>query len=109
MATYKLRSFAVDATTAGTRKRLTVANILTPWVMLQALAANSGSIHVGDSTVSATNGINLNVPNMAGADLVTDHVIFDIHPDKISLRDIWIDTSNSGDDVMVTYLERVED
>lgn len=107
---YKPRVFVVDATTAGTRKQLTTADIQTPWVCLQPLDGNSGSIFVGDNQVSATLGIELKETDFTGTDLLANGLILSPPPPAtISLSDIWIDTDNSGDDVMVMYLERIED
>lgn len=106
---YKPRTFIVDVTTAGTKQQITTANIQTPWVMLQVLDGNSGSIFVGDDQVSSTNGIELKETNYAGADLFAPHLILSVPaPATISLSDIWVDTSNSGDDVAVMYLERID-
>ena len=106
---YKPKAFIVDVAAAGTAVQITTADIQTPWVMLQVCDGNTGSIFVGDSQVSSTNGIELKEADMGEPDLLAPHVIMTVPaPATISLSDIWVDTSSSGDDVAVMYLERID-
>lgn len=46
-------------TTAGTRVALASSQAILEGVWIKALAANTGTIYVGDSTVASTNGLAL--------------------------------------------------
>ena len=99
----KPRTFAKTVTTAGTRERLTTSNKAVASVVLQAESSNTGVVYVGDSQVSASNGIALNASNtiaFTNDDLGSSDA-------KISMKDIWLDVSVSTDGVMAIYLERV--
>lgn len=101
----KIRHFMKAVTAAGTRERLTSSEMDAPAVMIQAESTNTGKIYVGDNQVSSTS---------YGADLAaSDSVTFRAEDlgmanVKISLDDIWLDTSVSTDGVSVIYLERIE-
>lgn len=91
-------------TTAGTRERLTQADIKSPSVVIQAEVSNTGQIYVGDDQVAAAktgieldsgDAVTLTAPSMGSA------------LSMVSLRDIWLDSSVSTDGVWVTYLERI--
>lgn len=106
---YKPRVIVTDCTTAGTRQRLTTAHIETSWVSLAPAGGNSGSIFVGDETVSATNGYELKDSDFTGSDIVASNLTWNLpQGSSIDLSDIWVDTDNSGDDMIAIYLERVE-
>lgn len=96
----------VAVTTAGTRERLTkglsspTAHLGCTKVTIQALAGNTGSVTVGDSTVVAATG--------AGAYIVLakgeSHTFGTEHsPIGLDARDFWLDVATNGDAV-VAYL-----
>jgi hypothetical protein len=75
-------------TTAGTRVVLASAQVITS-VTVKALAANTGTIYVGGTTVASTNGFQLAASQSVSLD-ITD------------LSTIWLDASVSGEGV--TYI-----
>jgi len=79
-----------NVTTAGTQLVL-AGNVKCGTVVIKALAANTGKIYVGDSTVSSTTGFILD----AG-----ETISFDID----NLSDIYIDSSVNGEGVSYVYL-----
>lgn len=85
---------------AATREALTTSNILTTNVVIQALSANGGVIYVGDSSVSsALNAVTL----AAGVAITLSPGAFGEDYGTYNLKEIYIDTSNSGDGVNVGY------
>lgn len=98
----KPKAFRKTITTAGTRERLTTADRSIPAVVIQALTANTGIVYVGDSEVSATNGLELS----AGDSITLENDDLGNADAKISLKDIWLDVSISTDGVVAFYLER---
>lgn len=91
-------------TTAGTKEQLTTADRPVPAVIIQALTANTGIIYVGDSEVSSTNGLELS----AGDSITLENDDLGSSGSIVSLRDIWLDASISGEGVVAFYLERIE-
>ncbi len=102
----KLKPFGYgkNVTTAGTRERLTTAEINTPMVIIQAKSANTGLIYVGNDQVSSTNcmislaargTVTLSAADFGGADAVWD------------LTKIWVDCSVSGEGIYWGYAERI--
>jgi len=87
-------------TAAGTEVQLTAAtvnNVVKAWVTCPA--ANTGSIYIGDASVSTTRGIE--VPR------ATTLVLDCFGTELLDLNNMWVDAATSGDDFQVTYLERV--
>ena len=76
----------VDVPSAGTAVQLSATSVPIESVIIKALAGNSGMIYVGGSDVDSSNGFELD----AG-----ESMAFDFN----DLSEIWVDTSNSGDDV----------
>jgi len=98
----KPRCFTTSVTTAGTRVQLTSADIKTIAVLMQAKVANSGQIYIGDKAVSSTNaGIELG----AGDSMTLSASEMGWKGQLMALNEIWLDTSNSGDGVWVSYFE----
>lgn len=97
------RCFLVTNAAAATR--LTTIDIKTPSVLIQAERSNTGYVYIGDSALSTTN---------YGSDLASGDSVSYKAPELgmastgISLKDIWHLSSQTGDGVSVTYLERVE-
>ena len=99
----KPKVFRKTVTTAGTRERLTQADIKTPVVTIQADPANSNNIYIGDDQVASTNGLELDA---------LDSITMSAHEmgfasAMISLKEIYIDSDTSTEGVSVLYLERV--
>lgn len=59
-AHFQFTSTTATVATAGTRVQIsTDATIRSPYVVVQASSANAGTIYLGGSTVSSTNGLEL--------------------------------------------------
>ena len=100
----KPHCFLSTVAAAGTEERLTDSGIRVPAVILQAIRGNTGYVYVGDNQVSSTNyGIDLG----AGDPVTISSEDFGMGKADISLKDIWLDVSVSGDGVSVFYLEMV--
>ena len=95
------RMITVAVATAGVRVPLIASGVPTGTVVAATVQATTGStIYIGDSTVSAANGIQVtalaapvNLPMQAGQD-------------AIDLRQIYIDASTSGAKLSVLYFEK---
>ena len=102
----KPHCFLKTVTTAGTQVPLRTNNIRAVAVTLTAERSNTGYVYVGDSEVSSTNyGFDL----MAGDSYTISPVEFGLATAHISLKDIWLDVSVSGDGVSVLFWEVVEE
>lgn len=96
-------AFLSTVTAAQTREQLTTSNAKVPAVALAAELSNTGSVYVGDNQVSSTRyGVELR----AGDSVKMAAVDFGYTDAKLSLKDVWLDVSVSGDGVSVMYLER---
>ena len=96
---------------AGTRERLTTAEILTPYVAIQAIQGNAGNVFVGDDQVSSTNGFELStLASSTGGSHREASIIFDAGSfgrpgDLINLREIWLDCSTGSQSVTALFLD----
>lgn len=81
-------------TTAGTQVQLTATRTPCAWVIVTAAPANGGNITVGgpdvDATADAESGVTLDALQS-----VTIPVA--------DLSEVWVDTTNSGDEVGYVY------
>lgn len=68
-------------------------------IYISCPATNTGSIYVGDSSVSTTRGIE--VPKG------TTLVLCEDNGGYIDLQEIWVDAASSGDKFNVSYLQKV--
>lgn len=92
--------------TAGTELPLVTAKTLAiaSSVKFYAPSGNTGIVYIGDSTVSATNGIPVAAGAVASlADFLPQEKAEDI---LIDLSLVYVDAATSGDAVVVSYLER---
>lgn len=97
------------------RERLTISDLRPVWVRIQPEDDNGDAtpMYIGDSQVSATNGLELdiNLTTTAKRDSAT-YIEFGSTMDgalPISLKDIWVLSGTSGDGVIVFYLEQVNE
>lgn len=94
----------VNVAAAGTRVQVSANDLYASTVIFQAAEGNGGLIYVGDVNVSSTR---------YAACLGTGE-IFSISADnggvssgqEFNLKDLYVDTSNAGDDVYVSYVKR---
>lgn len=92
-------------TTAGTAVSAfgTASTAIPTSVYFEASGANGGYIYVGLSTVSSTVYITRLAAGQ-GYELKADAPQGRIGGTGIALSSIWLDTSNSGDTVQMTYM-----
>jgi hypothetical protein len=100
MALFQLKlGGSKTVTTAGTRVQLSSTPTIVYGLSIQAKAANSGNIYVGDSTVSSSNGhildagveLELVPPQIRGID------------GEMLLSDVYLDADTNGDGVIFSY------
>jgi hypothetical protein len=102
----KPHCFLKTVTTATAQEPLTANNIRAVAVTLTAERSNTGYVYVGDSEVSSTNyGFDL----MAGDSYTISPTDFGLAKAHISLEDIWLDVSVSGDGVSILFWEVAEE
>ena len=89
-----LKSLAKTVTSAGTAERLDASDRLVRCVAVRAKPANTGSIYIGDATVSSSD------PGVSPGDRL------DVRGDPyLNLFDIFIDADTNGEGVDVWYLD----
>ncbi len=95
--------FTKTVTTSGTVVTLTASRTLARWVLIQALAANTGSICVGGSDVTCANkkGVTLSAGQSLG--LMPVGELKDVN--KYDMLKIYIDSSVNAEGVQVTYAQ----
>jgi len=91
--------------TATTQERLTPLDLTVGAVLITAERSNTGYVYIGDENVSSTHyGADLS----AGDSIRMTAIDFGYEAGtQISLTDIWLDVSVSGDGVSVMYMEEV--
>jgi len=97
------KSFVRSVANAGSRVQLTTIDLKVISVTFQAELFNTGIIYVGDNQVSSSNyayGL------VAGDSVSLDAFHLGSGPVLISLNEIWVDASSSGDDLIVSTLQR---
>ena len=92
----------VTVTTAGTPVQVSTTRIPAAWVNIMGALDNAGSIFIGDSNVSSTQGQAAGAGGGAGSPQYPP--VSGISP--YNLEDIYIDSANNGDIAQVTYLTR---
>ena len=100
----KLNTLAdVTVTTAGTRVQVTSTDTPCTTVIIQAKATNTGLVIVGDSSVSASRGIELS----AGEEIsIAADPSGRPGGEELNLADFWVDAATNGDKVKVAYVKR---
>lgn len=103
MATMLKQLSAQNLTSAGTAQRISSTSILCQYVKITALAANTGATYVGSSAVTSANS----APIAAGASV---EFYAPQAPgggaDDMDLKEIYWDSATTGNDIVVTYLQR---
>lgn len=85
---------AINLTSSGTRQALSASNVYVTSVVINALAANTGTIYVGDVGVTAANGLVL---------AKGDSVILTAKTGYLNLKYIYFDGSTTNDDIKISY------
>lgn len=101
--TKKLKALGkVTVTTAGTRVQITSSDIRATSVTIQADAANTGDMYVGDSTVASNKALTLDARESVSlnGDTVAGNT------EEFNLSEIYVDSSVNGESVHVFYLGR---
>lgn len=90
-----------SVTSAGTRVQLsTDTTIRSGYIVIQALPANTGKIYVGGTGVTSANGVSLD----AKACFVMNAETSKFGNRIFRLSDIYIDSSENGEGVSITYM-----
>lgn len=92
----------VTVTSAGTRVQITATSTPTYYVTIQADPGNSGTIYVGDSSVSSTVCA---AALSAGASIRIEGPKYRNSTDEVVLSDIYVDASANSQKVNVGYLK----
>ena len=99
----KMKTLApVTVTTAETAEQITALDIPSTGLIVQANTVNAGLIYVGDSTVTSSNGMELE----AGETFSITAEEIGSSNDEIVLSDVWIDAQLDGDGVRIQYFGR---
>lgn len=96
------KSFKKTVAAAGTRTALGTVSLQVHEVVVKALAANTGIIYLGDSTVASSNGYELS----AGQSFSVPLTMIPRTGSVVNLTSIYIDSSVNGEGVCVAYLVR---
>lgn len=88
-------------TTSGTAIRVSATDLLVRSFVIQAKSTNTGVAYVGGSDVlaSSANGIALT----AGSSIAFVAVGERKDVNMYNLTNFWVDTTNSGDKILITY------
>lgn len=89
---------------AGTAEAITVLNIQTPSVVIQALESNTGSIYIGDSSVDSTNGTTLAPSDVF--EFSGDERSGRGGADELILTDLFVDSAVNGEGINISYFGR---
>lgn len=101
----QIRNAVATVVTAGTRVPLKSVKTFARKLYLKAPASNAGAVYIGDSLVSASNGLKLAAGDVVPlADLLGSELkelaVFD-------LNTIYLDAATNGDKITYIYFEYV--
>ncbi len=85
-----------DVTTAGTPVPLAATKTMCNWILMHPKTANTGHIYLGDSAVTATNGV---IMDVGDSDVIWPMVAFAAY----DLNLIYIDSSVNGEGIQFIY------
>lgn len=91
----------INLTVAGTRQQVSATSIRCTTVIFSAKKANLGKLYIGDSSVSATRGVELE----AGESVAFTADQNGRDGDEFDLSDFWFDGGTTGDDLGVAYVK----
>lgn len=101
--------FRKTVASTNASERLIDGNLKVAWLRIQSEDDNTEPMYIGDSSVSATNGLELNIPLNAATDTqpakYLDLGSTVMGAGNISLKDIWVLCGANGEGVLVFYLE----
>ncbi len=83
-------------TTSGTPVPLSATKVMCNWILMHPLAANTGIIYIGGSTVTSTSGVAMGVGN-------SDVLWPSAGSNMYDLSTIYIDASVSGEGIQFIY------
>lgn len=95
---------AVITITSGTPIQLSAASSDCFGILVQAPAANTGKVYVGDSSTSKTGPRGYELA--AGQTFGLDGFDYPHGLETVMLQDFYVDGTVSGDHVLVTYIVR---
>lgn len=106
MAQLKLKlttASPITVATSGTRVPLSATSLKVSYLMIQRDPSNAGNIYLGDSTVTASNGIVVGSSSPSIA-MSADDTEADEDKGYFDLADMYIDAANNGDKVRIAYI-----
>lgn len=89
----------ITVTTAGTSKPLSTTSLAAMEIYVSAPSGNTGSVFVGDSTVSSTRGIE--IPKGTTQKLCIEM------GRNMDLKDWYVDAATSGDKLNVVFIKNI--
>ena len=87
----------------GARVQVSTSSIEVIEVIIQAKDTNTGSVYVGDSTVTSTNGLKLGAPETSRTPDFVSFGTGGIPSNTINLNSLYIDPVNSNEGTNVFY------
>jgi hypothetical protein len=88
----------INLTAAGTAQAISATDVLATCIYINALAANTGVIYVGDSAVTSANGLVLQKGDSIEI-CAEDYA----RGQKVNLKNIYFDGGTTNDDIKVSY------
>lgn len=108
-----LRALGKLTATAGTLKRFT-SGFATPsekvgvhGLLAQALSSNTGKVYIGTAGMNKSTGVEviaiLAIPTTNAIPSFT--AALTISPNGLNLADLWFDVDNTGEGILLSYLQ----
>lgn len=93
----------ITVTTAGTAQQVSTAPRPFVWAMFHNTHDNTGDVYIGDSNVSASNGLTLHRvtgSSNSRSEVTISGKLFAEDP-PLDLKDFWVDVGTNGDIVEI--------
>ena len=103
----KLTQKIVTVTTAGTPVQFSLPRIKAPSMIITADPANTGTVWIGDQSVKASTSLGL--PLVADDSVTIDPSKYFGTNEQLDLSLFWVDSTVSGDKIIISYYEREVD
>ena len=104
MSDLKLTQLKQTVAVTGTAVPLSSTSLKVQSLIIIADSSNTGTIYIGDSAVDAPT--RLGIPLVASQDVTVDPTEYFGTDELIDLKNIYMDSSASGDSVNVSYYTR---
>lgn len=107
MSSLKPTQERITITTAGSPKVFSNVTLKVQDVLVIADPANTGVVYIGDSAVSASSG--LGIPLNSSESATIDSTKYFGTEEFLDLNLFYVDSTSSGDVIILIYLEREVD